>query len=182
MLPQPQQLKELSQALVRLNQPVVWSLRTDYHIHLSEELMSLAQFDLEASVATDKRLLVVSWVPQKMVLSHESIGLFVSHCGWNSTVEALSEGKPIVCWSQFGDQLVNAELVERNKAGVIIRDAHLSSGRVVLEDEILQMIEMAQTKGNGALTVKEKLRLAWKTGGSSSSSFQSLTQLIDSYQ
>lgn len=56
--------------------------------------------------------LVVRWCPQLAVLAHEAVGCFVSHCGWNSTLEAISLGVPIVAMPQFLDQMTNAHFVE----------------------------------------------------------------------
>lgn len=56
--------------------------------------------------------LVVRWCPQIAVLAHEAVGCFVSHCGWNSTLEAISLGVPIVAIPQFLDQITNAHYVE----------------------------------------------------------------------
>lgn len=56
--------------------------------------------------------LVVNWCPQLAVLAHESVGCFMSHCGWNSTTEAISLGVPMVAMPQFLDQMTNAHFVE----------------------------------------------------------------------
>ncbi|CAN4080827.1 unnamed protein product [Withania somnifera] len=44
---------------------------------------------------------IVSWAPQKMVLAHPSVGGFITHCGWNSTLESVIEGKPMISWPQY---------------------------------------------------------------------------------
>ncbi|KAI8014558.1 UDP-glycosyltransferase 74E2 [Camellia lanceoleosa] len=55
--------------------------------------------------------LVVSWCPQLDVLAHRAIGCFVTHSGWNSTLEALSLGVPMVAMPQWTDQTTNAKYV-----------------------------------------------------------------------
>ncbi|XP_047968799.1 UDP-glycosyltransferase 83A1-like isoform X2 [Salvia hispanica] len=50
---------------------------------------------------------IVEWAPQNRVLSHQSIGCFVSHCGWNSTTEGVTNGVPFLCWPYFADQFHN---------------------------------------------------------------------------
>ncbi|XP_058094341.1 UDP-glycosyltransferase 74F2-like [Magnolia sinica] len=56
--------------------------------------------------------LIVRWSPQLEVLAHQAVGCFVTHCGWNSTLEALSLGVPMVCVPQWTDQPTNAKCVE----------------------------------------------------------------------
>ncbi|XP_059636419.1 UDP-glycosyltransferase 74G1-like [Cornus florida] len=56
--------------------------------------------------------LVVTWCPQLEVLTHHAVGCFVTHAGWNSTMEAISFGVPMVAMPQFLDQITNAHFVE----------------------------------------------------------------------
>ncbi|XP_058094342.1 flavonol 7-O-beta-glucosyltransferase UGT74F1-like [Magnolia sinica] len=62
--------------------------------------------------STAKMGLMVTWCPQLEVLAHQAVGCFVTHCGWNSTLEALSLGVPMVCVPQKTDQPTNAKCVE----------------------------------------------------------------------
>lgn len=50
---------------------------------------------------------MVRWAPQREVLSHRAIGCFVSHCGWNSTLEGVQNGIPFLCIPYFADQFIN---------------------------------------------------------------------------
>ncbi|GAV04644.1 hypothetical protein RvY_14902 [Ramazzottius varieornatus] len=103
----PEQIKTIAEGLLSLKKPFIWSLRLSQQCHLPAEILQ----------PTDKYL-IVPWVSQKAVLAHEAVRVFISHCGWNSTLEGLSNGVPIVAWPFFGDQFANAGLVVRSGCGV----------------------------------------------------------------
>ena len=54
---------------------------------------------------------VVSWCPQQKVLAHRAVACFVSHCGWNSTMEGVRNGMPFLCWPYFADQFVDRNYI-----------------------------------------------------------------------
>ncbi|XP_045808741.1 hydroquinone glucosyltransferase-like [Trifolium pratense] len=56
----------------------------------------------------DQGLIIPSWAPQVEILSHGSIGGFLTHCGWGSSLEGLVFGVPMICWPLFAEQRMNA--------------------------------------------------------------------------
>ncbi|KAL9326902.1 hypothetical protein ACSQ67_007547 [Phaseolus vulgaris] len=62
---------------------------------------------------TKERGLVVKWCPQEKVLMHPSVACFITHCGWNSTLETLVTGVPVIAWPFWTDQATNAMLMEK---------------------------------------------------------------------
>ncbi|KAK3017077.1 hypothetical protein RJ639_007008 [Escallonia herrerae] len=84
---------------------------------------------------------LVEWSPQEQVLAHPSVACFVTHCGWNSTMEALSSGVPVVAFPQFGDQVTNAKLlVDVFKVGVCMCRSGEVENRIVSRSELEQCL------------------------------------------
>ncbi|MBA0739050.1 hypothetical protein Gogos_012348, partial [Gossypium gossypioides] len=121
---------------------------------------------------------VVQWSPQDKVLIHPSVSCFVSHCGWNSTMEALSCGVPIVAFPQWGDQVTDAVyLVDVFKTGVRMGRGE-AENRIIPKEEVAKCFVEA-TVGPKAKDLKRNA-LKWKAaaeaamagGGSSDRNIQ----------
>lgn len=97
-----EQMEELSLGLKATNFYFIWAIRA------SEEAKLPHKFAEETS---DKGL-IVNWSSQVEILLHGAVGCFFTHCGWNSTIEDLSLGVPMVAMPQWTDQPTDAKLVE----------------------------------------------------------------------
>ncbi|XP_008235865.1 PREDICTED: UDP-glycosyltransferase 74E2-like [Prunus mume] len=96
-----EQMEELGLGLRRSKRYFLWVVRTSESVKLPKGFAE----------ETSEKGLVVSWCPQLEVLAHEAVGCFVTHCGWNSTLEALSLGVPMVAVPQWADQSTNAKFI-----------------------------------------------------------------------
>ncbi|KAL2335381.1 hypothetical protein Fmac_016594 [Flemingia macrophylla] len=101
----PEQLLEFAWGLANSKRPFLWIVRPDLVIGGSVVLSS------EFVNETSDRGLIASWCPQEEVLNHSSIGVFLTHCGWNSITESICAGVPMVCWPFFADQPTNCRLI-----------------------------------------------------------------------
>ncbi|KAK7266532.1 hypothetical protein RIF29_19178 [Crotalaria pallida] len=90
------QFTEIALGLKLTNRPFLWVVRQDYN---SKNKMTYP------NEFTGHQGKIVGWAPQQKVLNHPAIACFVSHCGWNSTLEGLSNGVPFLCWPYFADQI-----------------------------------------------------------------------------
>ncbi|KAH0455534.1 hypothetical protein IEQ34_015566 [Dendrobium chrysotoxum] len=69
----------------------------------------------------DVGMMIKGWAPQLMILNHDAVGGFVTHCGWNSSLEGISVGLPMVTWPLYADQFDNEKLlVDILKVGVMV--------------------------------------------------------------
>ena len=176
-----EQIKELALGIQQSGRNFVWVIRAPPgHGHIGEVLP-------EGFVEeTKERGLVVDWCAQLEVLSHPSVGAFMSHCGWNSTLDALSLGVPMVTVGVWTDQPTNSKFVSDVwKTGVRIR---MGDDGVVGREETERCIRAAMELGseegkqlrNNALKWKELLKSAASEGGSSHSNLNDFVQEITS--
>ncbi|CAM0146075.1 unnamed protein product [Urochloa decumbens] len=98
------QAEEILHGLQDHGQPYLWVVRKEGR---AEEV------DFCIREANAGKGMVVEWCDQQKVLSHPSIGCFVTHCGWNSTLEAIMSGVPMLAVPSWSDQPMNAFLVEK---------------------------------------------------------------------
>ncbi|XP_004515370.1 hydroquinone glucosyltransferase [Cicer arietinum] len=104
----------------------------------------------------DKGLVVPSWAPQVEILGHESIGGFLSHCGWSSTLESVVNGVPMIAWPLFAEQRMNArELVDVLKVGV--RAKVDDENGIVKRDEVVKAIKRIK-EGDESLEIKNRIK------------------------
>ncbi|XP_024517922.1 linamarin synthase 1 isoform X2 [Selaginella moellendorffii] len=103
----PDHIKQLYSGLVQSDYPFLWVIRSD-----NDELRKLFE-----DPSYDK-CKFVSWAPQLKVLKHPSVGAFLTHCGWNSVLETIVAGVPVIGWPFLYEQPLNCALaVEHWKIG-----------------------------------------------------------------
>lgn len=154
-------IEEIAKGLLKTNKYFLWVVRA------SEEGKLPPNFKNEVS----EKGLVVNWCPQLAVLAHQAIGCFVTHCGWNSTLEAISSGVPLVAMPQWTDQPTNAKYIAEvwrigvrlkvDDKGVVTRDELEACIREVMEGE-----QAKEIRSNVA-EWKKVAREAMDEGGSS---------------
>ncbi|XP_059630345.1 crocetin glucosyltransferase, chloroplastic-like [Cornus florida] len=160
------QMEEMAHGLLESRRPFLWVVRkTDQTGRNMENEVSCIE-ELE------KQGMMVTWCSQVEVLSHPSLGCFVTHCGWNSTLESLVSGVPMVVFPQRADQGTNAKLITDvwdTGVGVTVNEEG-----IVEREEFKRCIEMVMGDGDtgkemrrNAKKWKELAREAVKEGGSS---------------
>nr|UHH90554.1 UDP-glycosyltransferase [Nicotiana benthamiana] len=129
---------------------------------------------------------IVQWCPQEQVLAHPSVACFVTHCGWNSTMEALSSGMPVLAFPQWGDQVTDAKyLVDIFKVGLRLCRGEAENKIIPREEvekcvrEVISGLKAAETKDN-ALKWKKVAEEAVADGGSSERNLQDFVDYVRS--
>lgn len=131
-----EQMEELAWGLRNSNKHFLWIVRETEKDKLPKEFLEKKE---------SEKGFVVSWCPQLQVLAHKSVGCFLTHCGWNSTLEALSLGVPMVAMPQWTDQATNAKFVmdvwqmgikaKSDENGIVKRDEIEKCIRQTMEGE-----------------------------------------------
>ncbi|CAG7888643.1 hypothetical protein BRARA_A02427 [Brassica rapa] len=162
------EVMETASGLDSSNQHFLWVIRPG-SIRGSEWIESLPE---EFSQMVSDRGYIVKWAPQKEVLAHPAVGGFWSHCGWNSTLESIGEGVPMICKPFSGDQKVNARYLDCVwKIGVQV-EGDLDRGAVERAVKRLMVGEEGEKMRKRAVSLKEKLRASVRSGGSSHNSLE----------
>ncbi|XP_027344102.1 crocetin glucosyltransferase, chloroplastic-like [Abrus precatorius] len=144
------QMEEIARALLDCGCLFLWVIREK---EKEEELSCREELG--------KRGKIVKWCSQLEVLSHPSLGCFVTHCGWNSTMESLVCGVPVVAFPQWADQKTNAKLVEDVwKIGVRV-DHRVNEERLVQRDEIRRCLEAVMGSGEKGEELRRNA-IKWK--------------------
>jgi anthocyanidin 3-O-glucoside 5-O-glucosyltransferase len=163
------QMEEISRGLVQSGLPFLWVIRDEQNKKKEKEEDDQLSACREAIL--EKQGMVVPWCCQVEVLSHPSIGCFVTHCGWNSTLESLVSGVPVVAFPHWTDQGTNAKLIEdvwKTGVRVVANEEGIVEG-----DEIKRSLDLVMADGKtgdfrkNAKKWKDLAMDAVKDGGSS---------------
>nr|7BV3_A Chain A, Glycosyltransferase [Siraitia grosvenorii]7BV3_B Chain B, Glycosyltransferase [Siraitia grosvenorii] len=187
----PDQAREIAHALERSGHRFVWSLRQPspkgkfekpIEYDNIEDVLPEGFLDRTAEMGR-----VIGWAPQVEILGHPATGGFVSHCGWNSTLESLWYGVPIATWPMYAEQHFNAfEMgVELGLAVGISSESSIEEGVIVSAEKIEEGIRKLMGGGGGGgggevrKLVKAKSEESRKSVMEGGSSFTSLNRFID---
>ncbi|MED6135629.1 hypothetical protein PIB30_048419 [Stylosanthes scabra] len=135
-----EQMEELAFGLIATGFNFLWVITDLEREKLKKEIF--------AEIHKDGKGLIVNWIPQLGVLSSNAIGCFLTHSGWNSTIEALCLGVPMVAMPQWTDQPMNAKYVEDVwKVGVRVKVDE--DNGVVRREEIERCIRKVMGNDHG---------------------------------
>ncbi|KAI8532771.1 hypothetical protein RHMOL_Rhmol11G0240100 [Rhododendron molle] len=182
------QLYEIAIGLECSGQQFIWVVRRGENENESEEWLPEG-FEERMK---DKGLIIRGWAPQVLILDHDAVGGFVTHCGWNSTLEGISAGVPMVTWPVFAEQFYNEKLVtEILRIGISIgalKWNFFTVSDVVMSEQIGKAVqrvmvgEDAEVMMNRAKEFKKMAKKAVEEGGSSHTNLNDLIHELSSYR
>ncbi|XP_062115495.1 7-deoxyloganetic acid glucosyltransferase-like [Humulus lupulus] len=164
------ELLEFWYGLVNSKQRFLWVMPPD--MVLGEDGENSVPADLEE--ATRERGCMVGYAPQEQVLAHSAVGGFLTHSGWNSTLESIGAGVPMICWPYFGDQQINSRFVSQVwNLGLDMKDV---CDRKVVEKMVNDL--MVERRREFAESTAEMARLAKRSVNEGGPSYSNLERLI----
>jgi len=165
-----EQFTEFLSGLVGAGYAFVWVLRPDM---VGESQRGVLQEAIDA--AGNDKMRVVDWAPQRDVLRHRAVGCFLTHAGWNSTLEGVVEGVPLVCWPFFADQQINSRFVGAVWGnGLDMKDV---CERAVVEGMVREAMVSGELRMS-AQALAQQVRRDIAEGGSSATEFERLLCFI----
>ena len=168
------QLMEIWHGLMNSNVQFLWVVRPNL---VSEQ--DGGNLPLELGERTTERHCIVEWSPQREVLEHVAVGGFMTHSGWNSTLESMVAGVPMICWPLFGDQPINSRFVsEVWKLGLDMKD---TCDRKIVEKMINDlMVDRRDEFEKSAKAFADMAKKSASEGGSSYKNFYSFLEYLKS--
>ncbi|XP_018729004.2 UDP-glycosyltransferase 13 [Eucalyptus grandis] len=164
------QMHELEKGLEKTEWRFFWVLKTSTVDKDDKEDAEHFLNEAFLEKTKNKGLVIKGWVEQQEILGHPAIGGFLSHCGWNSVMEAALRGVPMLAWPQHGDQRVNAQVMEEAGLGLWERNWDWGPNGIVkgeeIEKKIVELMTDEKLRGR-AKKVREEARNAVGRDGSS---------------
>nr|CAB3485058.1 unnamed protein product [Digitaria exilis] len=175
------QMRELAQGLEASGRPFLWALRPpvgfDAKDGFKPEWLPAGLEERTARASTG--MLVRGWAPQVRILAHPSTGAFLSHCGWNSILESLSHGVPLIGWPLGAEQFFNAKLVVEWGVCVEVARGNMESSAVEKEKvteavrTVIGETATGEEMRRKAAVIARTLAAAWEApGGSAAESLE----------
>ncbi|XVE66804.1 hypothetical protein DITRI_Ditri08aG0108800 [Diplodiscus trichospermus] len=161
----PEQLPEIAYGLQASNQPFIWVVgkvfEADGKENENEENWFPTGFE-EKMKESRKGLIIRGWAPQLLILEHASVGGFMTHCGWNSTLEGVSCGVPMITWPISAEQFYNEKLItDVLKIGVKVgsldwRSWNMEPRAAVGRDKVEEAVKRLMGGGEEAVEMRNK--------------------------
>ncbi|XP_037473015.1 anthocyanidin 5,3-O-glucosyltransferase-like [Triticum dicoccoides] len=175
-----EQLKEIATGLEKSGHRFLWVVRAP---HGGEPDLDALLPDGFLERTGSRGRVVEQWAPQAEVLLHGATGAFVTHCGWNSVLEGVAAGVPMLCWPLHAEQKMN-KLLMVGEMGLAAEMVGWQRGLVEaaeVERKVRLVMESEEGRQLRARTAQhqEGAAAAWSDGGSSSAALALFLSDVD---
>ncbi|XP_048334831.2 soyasapogenol B glucuronide galactosyltransferase [Ziziphus jujuba] len=178
------QLKEIAHGLEASGHPFIWVIRKKE----TDEYKQVFPKGFEERMRGSKRgFIIKGWAPQMVILDHPATGGFLTHCGWNSILEGINAGLPMITWPLFAEQFFNEKLVtDVVRVGVSLglkewRQWGYEGTEVVKRQEVEKAVRLLMGDGEEAAEMRKRVselkdaaNKAVEIGGSSQTNLMDL--------
>ncbi|KAL1552836.1 UDP-glycosyltransferase 88B1-like [Salvia divinorum] len=171
------QLREVAVGLERSGRRFLWVVRSPPSEDKSRRFLKPPEPDWEELLPAgfvertgERGLVVKSWAPKVAVLNHAAVGGFVTHCGWNSILEAVCAGVPMAAWPMYAEQHFNRVVVVEDMKVAVRVEQEGEEGFVSAEEVERRVVELMEGAEEVRKEVEKKsveARAAMARGGSS---------------
>ncbi|KQK09338.1 UDP-glycosyltransferase 88B1 [Brachypodium distachyon] len=185
------QIMEVAAGIEASGQRFLWVVRTPPTPSQdpAKKLEKLPEPDLDALLpegfldrTEGTGLVVKSWAPQRDVLAHDAVGAFVTHCGWNSALESIVAGVPMLAWPLYAEQRMNRVFLEEELGLAVAVDGY--DKEVVKAEEVAAKVKWMMESDGGrvlrerTLQAMRRAKEAMREGGESEAT---LARLVDAW-
>nr|GMD07171.1 scopoletin glucosyltransferase-like [Ipomoea batatas] len=177
------ELGEIATGLEASGQQFIWVVKQ----HTKEEEMKEWMPEGFEERMEGRGLIIRGWAPQVLILDHEAIGGFLTHCGWNSVLEGVAAGVPMLTWPLSSEQFLNElQVTQILKIGVRVgarawtrrTDSRAPINRENIEAAVKELMigEEAEKRRSRAIVLGNMAKKAVEPGGSSDTDLRSLLE------
>jgi UDP:flavonoid glycosyltransferase YjiC (YdhE family) len=167
------QLREVARGLEEAQVNFLWALRADDNVDLTPGFEERVR---------GRGMVTREWVNQQVILQHDCVQGFLSHCGWNSVLESVCAGVPLAVWPMMFDQPINATLVvDELGVGIRVRTSDGTSGGLVKGEEVTRAVReimLGETRVSMAKNGAVLARLAQHAISAGGSSWKMVEEMI----
>ncbi|KAF8696115.1 hypothetical protein HU200_037005 [Digitaria exilis] len=163
-----EQIREVAVGLEASGQRFLWVVRAPPCDDPAKRFDTPPEPDLDALLpegflarTKGRGLVVRSWAPQRDVLAHASVGGFVTHCGWNSVLEAVMAGVPMLAWPLYAEQRMNRVFLEEEMRLAVAVEGYDSEEGIVVAEEVAAKVRWLM-ESEGGRVLRERTLAAMR--------------------
>jgi hypothetical protein len=183
------QIREVALGLEASGQRFLWVVKSPPNDDPTKKFENPSEPDLDALLpegfldrTKEKGLVVKLWAPQRDVLMHAAVGGFVTHCGWNSVLESIMAGVPMLAWPLYAEQRMNKVFLEKELELAVAVDGY--DKEVVDAGEVAAKVKWMMDSDGGRV-IRERtqvaMRQAKKAMGEGGESEVTLAGLVEAW-